>query len=106
MILVPISAVPNQSFSITLDGNQYDISLYITTNVMAIDIIRNNIPVIMGIRVLPYVPIIPYEYLENGNFFFNTENGDYPYFEQFNVTQQLFYLSQAELVTVRTTGTL
>ena len=106
MILVPISAVPNQSFSITLDGNQYDLALYLTTNVMAIDVVRNNVPIIMGMRVLPYVPVIPYEYLENGNFIFNTENGDYPIYDQFNVTQQLFYLSQSELDSLRLTGSL
>lgn len=106
MILVPISAIPNQSFSITLDSNQYDLALYITTNVMAMDIIRNNIPIVMGIRVVAYEPIIPYRYLENGNFFFNTENGDYPFYEQFNVTQQLIYLSQTELNNYRANGTL
>jgi hypothetical protein len=101
MILVPISAVPNQSFSITLDGNAYDISLYVTNDVMAIDIIRNNIPLVFGLRVVPYYPVIPYLYLEDGNFIFNTENGDYPYYDQFGVTQQLIYLSQSELNQLR-----
>lgn len=101
MIIVPISAIPNQSFSITLDGNAYDLALYVTTNVMAMDIIRNNVPIVMGIRVVPYYPIIPYLYLENGNFIFNTENGDYPFYDQFNVTQQLIYLSQIELDQLR-----
>jgi hypothetical protein len=101
MIIVPISAVPNQSFSITLDGNAYDLALYVTTNIMAMDIIRNNIPIVLGLRVVPYYPVIPYKYLENGNFIFNTENGDYPYYDQFNVTQQLIYLSQTELNQLR-----
>lgn len=101
MIFVPISAIPNQSFSITLDGNQYDLALYLTTNIMAMDVIRNNVPIVMGIRLVPYVGIIPYKYLEDGNFFFNTENGDYPSYDQFGVTQQLYYLSQAEIDAIR-----
>lgn len=101
MILVPIAAVPNQTFTISLDSNQYEISIFIATNVMAMDIIRNNIPIIMGQRVVANYPIIPYRYLEDGNFFFTSENGDYPNYTQFNVTQQLIYVSQAELASAR-----
>lgn len=101
MLIVPISALPNQTFSITLDNNQYDISLYVTTNIMSMDIIRNDTPIVMGMRTVSNYPVIPYEYLEDGNFFFITENGDYPYYDQFNVTQQLIYISQSEIDMIR-----
>ena len=97
MIIVPIAAIPNQTFSITLDGNQYDISLFVATNIMAMDIIRNDEVIIMGQRLVANYPIIPYRYLEDGNFIFTSNNGDYPYYTEFNVTQQLIYLSQVEL---------
>ena len=107
MILIPLSAIPNQTFSIVLDSNQYDLSVYVATNIMAMDIIRNNIPIVLGMRMLPFYPIIPYLYLEDGNFVMSTdEQGNYPYYDQFGVTQQLVYLSQTELNSLRTTGTL
>lgn len=101
MIIVPIAAVPNQNFTITLDNNQYDLSIYVTTNIMAMDIIRNNQTIIMGQRIVADYPIIPYLYLEDGNFFFTSENGDYPFYTQFNVSQQLIYVSQIELTEAR-----
>lgn len=101
MLLVPISAVPNQSFSIVLDGNQYDMSIYVTNNVSAIDIKRNNVDILLGSRIVPNSPIIPYRYLENGNFVFATEDGAYPFYTEFGVTQSLFYFSQSEIDEIR-----
>jgi hypothetical protein len=104
MILIPLANVPNQSFSIVLDGNQYDIWVYVTNNVSAIDIDRNNTEILLGQRIIPNYPIIPYRYLEAGNFIVVTENGDYPIYTQFGVTQFMIYASQAELVAFRATS--
>jgi len=101
MLSIPVSAVPNQSFSIVLDGNQYDMSIYVTNNVSAIDIIRNNVPILLGSRIVPNSPIIPYRYLESGNFVFATEDGAYPFYTEFGVTQTLYYFSQVELDEIR-----
>ena len=101
MILVPLATVPNQSFSIVLDGNQYDISIYVTNNVSAIDIIRNNVPILLGSRLVSDYPVIPYRYLENGNFVFITEDGAYPIYTEFGITQFMFYFSQAEIAELR-----
>lgn len=101
MLLIPVATVPNQSFSIVLDGNQYDMSLYVINNVSAIDIKRNNVDILLGSRIVPNSPVIPYRYLENGNFVFITENGDYPIYTQYGITQFLFYFSQTELNELR-----
>lgn len=54
----------------------------------------------------PFVPVfanqkvLPYSYMESvvgGNFFFITENGNYPYFENFNGTCKLVFLTSDEL---------
>lgn len=101
MILVPLATVPNQSFSIVLDGNQYDISLYVINNVSAIDIKRNNVDILLGSRIVPNSPIIPYRYLESGNFVFITDNGDYPIYTAYGISQFMFYFSQTELDALR-----
>lgn len=101
MIDVPIAAVPNQSFSIQLDNVSYDMAIYSTGNVMSMDIIRAGTPILLGERLVPNYPIIPYRYLESGNFVFITLDGDYPTYDQFGVTQNLIYLSATELASLR-----
>ena len=107
MILVPLQALPSQSLSITLDENYYEINLYIAggnlpgTEVMGMDITRNGVAIITGQRCVPGYPVIPYQYLEDGNFGFITENDDYPDYRQFGVTQNLYYASSAELAALR-----
>lgn len=107
MILVPIQALPNQTLSInTSDGNYYDISLYTTnranlnlagTGVMGCTINRNNVLIIAGQRLVPGYPVIPYEYLADGNFVLTTLNDEYPDYTQFGITQFLIYATQAEI---------
>jgi len=101
MLIVPISPVVNQTFSIVLDQNQYDMAIYLANNIMAIDIIRNNTPILLGFRLVPDLPIIPYRYLENGNFVITSENGAYPFYSEFGVTQFLYYFSQSEINELR-----
>lgn len=102
MIIVPLARVPNQTFSITLDSNQYNIGVFTTRSTMAIDITRNNEIVIQGQRLVPDSIVIPYRYLEDGNFFILTENGEYPFYTEFGVSQTLLYASTAELEELRT----
>jgi hypothetical protein len=61
----------------------------------------NPTPLILGenIRAIPNKLLLPYDYLEiYGSFFFNTQNDDYPDYNQFGITQYLYYLSAAELL--------
>lgn len=106
MINVPIINIPNQSLSINLDNNQYDITIHATqdnpdgsTGIMAIDLTINNSIILSGIRAVSGFPLIPYQYLvdDNGNFTFITVNDDYPDWRQFGITQYLIYASNSEL---------
>ena len=101
MQVIPIQAIPNQAFSITLDQNLYDITLRAAAGIVAATIKRNAVLIIENTRALAIRPIIPYKYLEDGNFFFITANGDLPVYTSFNTTQQLIYISQAELDAIR-----
>ena len=105
MINIPLQAIPNQSLSITLDNNQYDIRIHAIDDVgsVAVDIAIDNVVIVTGIFALPDFPIIPARYLENGNFVITTENDDIPNWNQFAVDQYLIYVSQTELNTIRGT---
>ena len=108
MIQVPIANIPNQSFSINLSGNTYDINIHACrdndlpgTGIVAFDVTINNAVIVTGIRALPDFPIIPSQYLENGNFIVQTMNDEYPDWRQFGITQFLIFASEAELQTIR-----
>lgn len=104
MIQIPILAIPNQTLSIQLDNNQWDISIRSTkdnddgsTGIMAMDIVINNVIILSGQRMVFGFPVIPYSYLVNGNLSFLTEVDAYPDWRQFGITQTLIYASNAEL---------
>ena len=115
MIEIPLQAIPNQTLSVQLDNNQYDIVISAITSttadngtiaadvLMAVDIVRNNIPIVTGFRAVAGFPIIPYHYLENGNFSFLTMDDEYPDYRQFGITQSLIYASESELEAIRGT---
>ncbi len=136
MILLPLNAVPNQSISVTLDSNVYDIDIIqiagqnvvvnnvvqsVNNVVMAANISRNQTVIISGARIVPAVPLLNYVYQEAGNFIFLMDGMDsyvnpqnpkdiiainngsaYADFQQFGLTQFLYYASTDELAAIRT----
>lgn len=64
---------------------------------MFVDITRNGSPVVSGMRAVAGTFLIPYGYLESGNFLIITTNEEYPDYRQFGLSQYLIYFSQAEL---------
>lgn len=101
MQIIPIQALPNQEFSIVLDENRYDIAIRSTTSSVAFTFYRNNELVIENIRAVSSIRIIPSKYQEAGNFVLYTQLGELPFYEKFGITQQLIYLSEAELNAIR-----
>lgn len=99
---IPIQAIPNQSFTINLDNALYDISIKYTNGCMSVSISRDNSALIENLRAVAGQLIIPCKYQEAGNFLFTTLNQQLPDYTQFNVTQQLIYLSADELAAIRT----
>lgn len=97
MQIITLANIPNQSFSVTLDNNNYDIAINETNGVMALTLSRNNVVVISGSRLAAGSLVLPYKYQEDGNFYVSTLNDDYPYYDQFGITQFLLYFSQTEL---------
>jgi hypothetical protein len=94
-IEIQLAKLANQSLSINLDNNFYDINVKEANGVMAVDIIRNGQMIVQGNRATGL--LIPYEYLEDGNFAFITNEYEYPHYTQFNDTQFLIYFTQSEI---------
>lgn len=101
MFEIPIIAAPNQTFSIQLEDSTYQLTLRFVINFMIVDVIRDSQAIISGMRIMPNFRIIPYRYLEQGNFFLLTANGSYPNYTQFGITQFLIYATQDELQEAR-----
>lgn len=101
MLEIDLVAIPNQSLSVRLENNQYNISIIETRGCMSITIIKNNEMVIQNVRAVGGVLLIPYRYLETGNFFIDTLDNDLPDYTKFGISQSLVYISQAELGAIR-----
>ena len=98
---ITLAPIPNQAFSVTLNSVRYDIRIYLAANVMCCDLSINGTPIITGIRLVSGALIIPYRYLENGNFLITTLNDELPWYEEFEATQFLIYFTQDELEQAR-----
>lgn len=104
MNYLDIQPLANQSFTVNLDESLYDFNITATNGVMSVTISRDNIELVTNIRMCAGTPLLPYTYLMQGNFFLLTENDDYPDYTQFGNTQQLLYLTLAEVEALQTSG--
>ena len=101
---IPLDSIPNQAFSVRLEGAYYDITIRaLNDEVMTISIVRDGVPVVHNTRAVPLMTVIPYSYREAhyGNFVWHTADGDYPYYTRFGSTDALFFATDAELEEVR-----
>lgn len=97
MIDISLQNIPNQSFTFTADDTSFKVTLKTTNDRTIADFIINDTIKIDGVRVMPNKPIIPYPYLEYGNFFFVSNGESYPFYADFGITQNLVYLTPAEM---------
>lgn len=105
MIVIPITNIPNQSLSIPLDDNNYEIRIHccndnfeLGTSIMAVDIFKNDEAIVLGMRAQCGTPLLPFPYMQtDGNFIFVTSNDEYPNWRLFGVNQYLIYVSRTEL---------
>lgn len=101
MRVIPLAAEANQSFTATIDNVRYEIALKTARGVLVCDITVEGVTVITGGRVLAGEMLIPYKYLETGNFIMTTVNDELPEWSQLGSTQQLYFFSPAELEALR-----
>lgn len=109
MINIPLQAIPNQSLSIQLDNINFDLRIFTCDNtpqtpgssVTTITIAANEAIIIQNVKMVPAAALINYQYLEQGNFYFLSENDDYPDYTLFGISQYLVYATQDELEVIR-----
>jgi hypothetical protein len=94
--IIPLQIIPNQALSLRLDGYRYDIALKAAGDVMVADIVRDDVTLLSGQRLMAGTPLLPFAYLADGNFMFATADDMPPWWENFD-TQTLVYLTAAEV---------
>lgn len=101
MQIIDITQVPNQSFTITLEGVRWDLTIKQAETSMLMDAVADGVSVVAGQRIVAGTPIIPYEYLaQDGNFLIMTENDELPNWERFEVDQVLIYAAFDEIAAI------
>lgn len=100
---VPLQAIPNQSLSLVLDNNQWDITVKFTGGVTTVSLALNGEDVMDSALAAAGALIIPTLYQEqnSGNFFFVTSQFQMPNYSQFGITQFFLYASASDLAAVR-----
>ena len=90
---------PNQEFDLNIDEVEETINVLLQTTVQGVLLmtvsINDNI-IGQPFICLPNTPIIPYQYLIDkvgGNFVFETENNNYPNYENFNDTCIFYFIT-------------
>ncbi len=102
MQIIPIQALPTQRFSIPLDGNEWGITIRATNGTISMSFTLNGDVVIQNTRAVAGRRIIPATYQEAGNSTLITQSFELPDYTKFGTTQQLVYISAADLEIVRT----
>lgn len=98
---IPIKSLERQSLSVLLEGSLYDLSIRECNGIMAMSIVRDGINILDNRRVCAGVLAIPFEYLEYGNFMLINPTDEIPYFNQFESTTRLVYLTYSEMEALR-----
>lgn len=98
---IPLQAIPNQSFSITLDNNNWDIAIKTTNGCTSVSLTLNRVVVIENMRAVANTKIIPAEYEEAGNFAFVSKGQALPSYVDFDITQALLYITADDLAAIR-----
>ncbi|EJF89118.1 phage baseplate plug family protein [Bartonella tamiae] len=97
MRTINLISVPAQTFSLRLDNKRFRLRINEGLGTMLADIDVDGTKIINATRILAGQPLIPYQWLEHGNFIMLTEKGDLPDWHLFNKDQTLIYLTKEEM---------
>jgi hypothetical protein len=98
---INLAPIPNQSLSVTINQVLYELRFFFVSNVMCCDLAINSVTVLSAMRLVAGSFIIPYNYLQNGNFIITTLNGEIPNYSFFGATQFLLFLTNAEVAALQ-----
>ncbi|MDR0805941.1 MAG: hypothetical protein LBN41_04225 [Enterobacteriaceae bacterium] len=92
MRTIPLTAIPNQRLTVTINNARWELTIKQARGMMVCDVMRDDTYLIRGTRIVANAPIIPSHYLSNnGNFAILTENDELPRWEKFESNQTLVY---------------
>mgnify|MGYP001592855771 CR=1 FL=1 len=97
MRAIPLAQIPNQSFTLRLDGQRMVLRVKEARGLMVLDFEREGVTLLSGSPIIAGEALIPYRYLESGNFILLTVADELPDWQQFGLSQTLVYLSAAEI---------
>lgn len=103
MIAVDLQPFANQSFSIQLDESRYDLTFKEAAGVMCATVVRDDVTLVEGVRLVAGEPVLPYAHMQLGNFVLYTQDDELPYYDKFGSTQFLVYVSAQEIEDARGT---
>lgn len=88
-----------------INSTVFNLRLHTVKQMTIADIYINRELICSGVRCVPGVPLIPLPYVarQYGNFVFWCLDASYPFYELFNASQRLMYLSPSELSAVSET---
>lgn len=99
---IPIQALPAQTFTyVDPANNQWNIGVQLVIEQLAFSFTLNGLPLIKNVTAVAGIRIIPYDYLENGNFVLITQSQQVPDYRQFGTTQHLLFLEAADIKAFR-----
>lgn len=98
------NTLPNQTFTTTI--NNVDMEVIIKTGgtinnpITFFAVLVNNAYICPCVPVFANQRVLPYDYMVSligGNFFFATEDEQYPHYENFNNSCKLYFITMDEL---------
>ncbi len=63
MRLLDLLAVPNQTFSATINSVLWELTIKVARGTMLADVRRDGVDLVLGQRIVAEFPILPYRYL-------------------------------------------
>lgn len=102
MLVIPLTAVPNQVEVVPLDGNSVQLAVNQRSNGLYIDVFMNGLPIVLGVICENLNRIIRGRYLGfPGELFFDdTQGTDDPDYTGLGARFQLFYIEASEIGTL------
>ena len=100
MYIITLPSLPNVEFTTTPEEHGFTIRFRLLTNgITLVSLSDDDGTIVESVRAINNKWLIPYPYLEQGrgNFRFESDTDDYPYFENFNTSCRLVYYNQDEV---------
>ena len=98
---ITLENTPQQQFSISLGGFQWDLTFRTennaTVNCTLATLVRDGVKVIDSVLCAPNMPIFPFSYFSGGDFLFVCDKGEYPNYENFGKTVKLYWLDTKDI---------